>query len=338
MDRNLALEFVRVTEAAAIAAAKWVGKGDGKKADAAAVDGMRERFNKMDFAGTVVIGEGSKDESAELYNGEKVGRGWKAPSSALRAPSPIHLRQGYGGQGGGRTMRFDLAIDPLECTDSVAFGRYNAISVIAAGASGSLLNAPDTYMEKIAVGPKAAKVISLNAPVKINIQKTAKALGKKVEDITVCILDRTRHEELIKQVRKAGARVRLITDGDVAGGIAPCLPESGIDLLMGIGASAEAVLAAVAVKILGGQLYCRFKPKDEHHAGLIKKAGLNTAKIYSVNDLAKGKVLTFTATGVIDGPMLQGVRFDDPIIITHSIVVRGLSGTVRYITAEHREK
>jgi fructose-1,6-bisphosphatase II len=312
MDRNLALEFVRVTEAAAIAASKWVGKGQAKKADQAAVDEMRDRFNQIDFAGTVVIGEGSKDESAELYNGEKVGKG-KGP----------HM---------------DLAIDPLECTDSVAYGRYNAITVIAAGAKGTLLNAPDTYMEKIAAGPKAAKVIKLDASTSANIKNTAKALGKKVSDVTVCVLDRPRHEKLISEIRKAGARVRLITDGDVAGGIAPCLSESGIDLLMGIGASAEAVLAAVAVKILGGQLLCRFKPKDDHHAQLVKKAGLTAAKIYNVNDLAKGKILTFTATGVIDGPLLSGVRYQDDKIITHSIVIRGQSGTIRYITTYHHEK
>ncbi len=325
MDRNLALEFVRVTEAAAIAAAKWVGKGEAKKADAAAVDQMRARFNQIDFAGTVVIGEGSKDESAELYNGEKVGKAWKiTPSSSPSAR--------------GRILHMDLAIDPLECTDSVAFGRYNALTVIAAGSKGSLLNAPDTYMEKLAVGPKAAKVIRLDAKPSENIKRVAKALGKKVGDVTVVILDRPRHQQLISEVRKAGARVRLITDGDVAGGIAPCMPESGIDMLMGIGASAEAVLAGVAIKILGGQLLCRFKPKDDHHKQLIKKAGLNTSKVYSVNDLARGKQLTFTATGVIDGPLLQGVRFADPTIITHSIVIRGQSGTIRYITTHHHQK
>jgi fructose-1,6-bisphosphatase II len=312
MDRNLALEFVRVTEAAAIAASKWVGKGDGKKADGAAVDQMRSRFNQIDFAGTVVIGEGSKDESPELYNGEKVGTG-KGP-------------------------KIDLAIDPLECTDSVAYGRYNAIAVIAAGAHNTLLNAPDTYMDKLAAGPKAAKVINFGAPVKVNIQKTAKALGKKASDITVCVMDRARHDELISQIRKTGARVRLITDGDVAGAIAPCMPDSGIDLLMGIGASAEAVLAATAIKILGGQMFVQFKPKNDHHLDLVKKAGLNTTKVYSVNDLAKGNQLTFTATGVIDGPLLQGVRSYGNVIITHSIVIRGLSGTVRYITTHHKTK
>jgi fructose-1,6-bisphosphatase II len=312
MDRNLALEFVRVTEAAAIAASEWTGRGDGKKADGAAVDEMRDRFNQIDFRGTVVIGEGQKDESPELYNGEKVGTG--------RGPV------------------MDLAIDPLECTDSVAFGRYNAITVIAAGVKGSLFSGPDTYMEKIAAGPKAAKAIKLDAPVKINIQKTAKALGKKDRDITVVVLDRPRHKDLIEQIRKAGARVRLITDGDVAGGIAPCLPDSGIDLLMGIGASAESVLAAVPIKILGGQLYCRFKPKDDHHLMLVKKAGLNTTKTYNVNELAKGRQLTFTATGVIDGPLLKGVRFAGSTIITHSIVIRGQSGTIRYITTHHNAK
>lgn len=310
MDRNLALEFVRVTEAAAIAASKWVGKGEAKLADGAAVDEMRDRFNQIDFAGKVVIGEGSKDEAPELYTGEKVGTG-KGPA-------------------------VDLAVDPLECTDSVAFGRYNAIAVIAAGARGTLLNAPDTYMEKLAAGPRAAKVIKLGAPVRTNIEKTAKALGKKVSDVTVCVMDRERHKDLIAQIRKTGARVRLITDGDVAGGIAPCMPESGIDLLMGIGASAEAVLAGVAVKILGGQLFARFSPQKDAHNTLLKKHGLNDKKIYSVNDLAKGNILTFTATGIIDGPLLQGVRVFDHTIVTHSIVIRGQSGTIRYITTHHK--
>ena len=312
MDRNLALEFVRVTEAAAIAAAKWVGKGEAKKADGAAVDEMRDRFNQINFSGTVVIGEGSKDEAPELYNGEKVGRG------------------------NGPAM--DLAIDPLECTDSVAYGRYNAISVFAAGSKGSLLNAPDTYMEKIAAGPRAAKVIKLDAKPADNIKRAAKALNKKTGDITVCILDRERHKDLIAQVRQSGARVRLITDGDVAGAIAPCLPGSGIDLLLGIGASAEAVLAGVAVKILGGQLLCRFKPKNDQHAAMVKKHGLNTTKIFGVNDLAKGQTLTFTATGIIDGPLLSGVRIFDHTIVTHSLVIRGQSGTVRYITTHHHQQ
>lgn len=310
MDRNLALEFVRVTEAAAYAAAKWIGKGDKLKADGAAVDAMRERLNEIDFSGTIVIGEGQKDEAPELYTGEKVGKG-------------------------GRPV-LDLAVDPLECTDSVAYGRYNALAVISTGSKGSLLSAPDTYMEKIAAGPGAAKVIDIDAPVLTNIKKTAKALGKDVGEITVCVLDRDRHKELIEDIRKAGARVRLITDGDVAGGIAPCMPESGIDMLMGVGASAEAVLAATAIKALGGEILCRFKPKDEKHAMLVADHGHTTKRIFSTKDLAKGKELTFTATGVIDGPLLSGVRIERDIAITHSLVIQGVSGTLRYITTHHR--
>src|SRR3989338_11421305 len=219
MDRNLALEFVRVTEAAAIAAAKWVGRGDKHAADQAGVDEMRARFNQIDFTGTVVIGEEAKDEAPELYTGEKVGTG-KGP-------------------------KMDLAVDPLEATDSVAHGRYNAISVIVAGAKGSLLGAPDVYMDKLAAGPKAAKVIDFNNSVETNIKNVANALGKDVKDMTVIVLERDRHNKLMEEIRAAGARVRTITDGDVAGAIAPSMADSGIDLLMGIGASTEAVLAAM---------------------------------------------------------------------------------------------
>ena len=314
MDRNLALEFVRVTEAAAIAAAKWMGKGDKNAADGAAVDEMRARFNQIDFRGRVVIGEGEKDQAPKLYTGEIVGK----------SKNPI----------------MDLAIDPLEATDSVAWGRYNAISVIAAGPRGSLLHAPDTYMEKLAVGKEAAKVIDLNASIKVNLKKIAKALGKTVSEVSVVVLDRPRHEKLIKEIRAAGARVRLITDGDVAAAIAVCLPESGIDALIGIGGSTEAVLAAAAVKIFGGEILCRFAPRHENDSANIKihlkKAGIsNIKKIFKAEDLAKGRQLTFTATGVIEGPMLGGVQFKKDRIITQSIVVRGVSGTVRYITTHH---
>jgi fructose-1,6-bisphosphatase II len=310
MDRNLALEFIRVTEAAAIEAARWVGRGDRIAADAAAVKAMRARFNTIDFLGTVVIGEGEKDEAPMLYTGEKVGKK-KGP----------HM---------------DLAVDPLECTDSVAYGRYNAISVIASGPKGSLLHAPDTYMEKIAVGPEARQVINIDASVKENIIKTAKAMGKHIKDITVIVLDRERHADLITQIREAGARVRLITDGDVAGGVATCFPDSGIDMLMGIGGSTEAVLAAVPIKILGGEIIVRFKPKKEADIPKIRQAGVkNLKKIFRAEDLAKGKRLTFTATGVVDGPLLSGVVFEEHKIITHSLVIRGMTGTIRYITTHH---
>ena len=310
MDRNLALEFVRVTEAAAIGAAHWIGRGDKNQADGAAVNAMRTRFNQIDFSGTVVIGEGEKDKAPMLYTGEKVGTN-KGPA-------------------------MDLAIDPLECTSSVAYGRYNAMTVIASGPKGSLLHAPDTYMKKIAVGPLGKNAINLEASTKVNIEKAAKALSKNVEDITVVILDRERHYDLIKKVRDAGARVRLITDGDVAAGIATCFPESGVDLLMGIGGSTEAVLTAVPIKILGGEILCQFKPKKEVDIQKIKIAGIkNVDKIFTSEDLAQGKELTFTATGVIDGPLLSGVVFGKNKVITHSIVIRGVSGTVRYITTHH---
>lgn len=310
MDRNLALEFVRVTEAAAIEASKWVGRGEKKKADGAAVSAMRSRFNQVDFKGTVVIGEGEKDEAPMLYNGEKVGNG-KGPE-------------------------MDLAIDPLECTDSVAWGRYNAISVIASGKKGSLLSAPDTYMEKLAVGRSASTVIDLNAPIKDNLKKIAKAIGKDVRELTVMVLDRERHQKMIEEIRLVGSRVRLITDGDVSACIATCFPESGIDVYMGIGGSTEAVLSAVAMKVMGGEILCRFKPKKEADIPKINACGIkNLNQIFSANDLAKGKELSFTATGVIEGPLLDGVKFEKDKIITHSMVIRGVSGTIRYLKTYH---
>jgi len=309
MDRNLALEFVRVTEAAAIASAEWIGLGEAKKADGAAVDEMRDRFNRIDFSGTVVIGEGEKDEAPMLYTGEKVGTG--------------------------NGPEMDLAIDPLECTDSVAWGRYNAIAVIAAGAKGSLFSGPDTYMDKIAVGKEAAGKIDLDASVKENIEKTAKALGKDVREITVVVMDRPRNEKLIEEIRSVGSRIRLITDGDLAAAIAACIPENEIDMLLGVGASAESVLAGVAVKIMGGELLARFKSSDGKHAKVVKDAGFDQEKIYTASDLAQGDKLTFTATGIIEGPLLKGVVVHKDYVETHSMVLRGISGTMRYITTHH---
>jgi fructose-1,6-bisphosphatase II len=311
MDRNLALEFVRVTEAGAVAAAKWMGRGDKMAADQAAVDEMRNRFNYVDFRGVVVIGEGAKDEAAELYIGESLGTG--------------------------NGPEIDIAVDPLECTDSVANGWPNAISVIATGAKGSLFHAPDMYMNKIACGPKAKGAIDLDATVEENIARVAKALGKTVNEVVVMVLSRPRHEGLITQIRAAGARVRLISDGDVAGAMAPSIPDSGIDLLMGIGASAEAVLAAVGIKCLGGELQCRLAPKDELQKQILRDMGiLDIEKKLSIEDLAKGDNLTFTATGVIDGPLLKGVRYASDYCVTHSVVMRVQSGTVRFIETQHR--
>jgi fructose-1,6-bisphosphatase II len=312
MDKNLALEFVRVTEAGAIAAAKWIGKGDKIAADKAAVDAMRTRFNKVDFKGTIVIGEGSKDEAPELYNGEVVGTG--------------------------TGPELDIAIDPLECTDSVAYGRYNALSVITTGPKGTLLNAPDTYMDKIAVGREARDVIDIAAPVKDNIANVAKALGKDIGEVTVSLLDRPRHQDLIKEIRATGARVRLVTDGDVAIGVATCLKDNPIDMLLGSGGSTESVLAAVAIKILGGQILARFRPRNDEDKKQMAERNLSDTTIFTAEDMAHGNDLTFTATGIIDGPMLEGVLFTPDAIKTHSIVMRGISKTIRYITTYHQEE
>lgn len=311
MDRNLALEFVRVTEAAAMAAVKWTGRGNGKAADQAAVDAMRRQFADIDFYGTIVIGEGEKDEAPELYIGEELG-----------------TKQGD---------QYDIAVDPLECTDSVANGFPNAITVIATGNKGSLFHAPDMYMNKIACGPSAQGAIDLNAPVKTNLTKVAGKLEKEISELVVMVLDRPRHEELIKEIRACGARVRLISDGDVAGAIAPSLKESGIDLLMGIGASAEAVLASTAIKCLGGEFQAKFWPKDEKQKERLHGLGYKDLnKVYTADDLAKGEELSFTATGVIDGPLLKGVRITANHIITHSVVMRVKTGTIRFLETHHK--
>lgn len=311
MDRNLALEFVRVTEAAAIAAAAWVGRGDKNAADQAAVDAMRARFETIEFSAKVVIGEGEKDEAPALYVGEVLGDGKNEP--------------------------FDLAVDPLECTDSVANGRPNAISVIATGAKDTLFRAPDMYMNKIACGPRAKGAIDLDASPEENIRQVAKRLGKAVEEMTVIVLDRPRHEELIAHIRAVGARVLLITDGDVAGAIAPSLPSPMVDLLMGTGASAEAVLAATAIKCLGGDFQARLAPKDEAQIKRLQAQGITDyTKKLGLEDLARGEDLTFTATGVVDGPLLSGVRYTPDYLVTHSVVMRVRSGTVRFLETRHR--
>lgn len=311
MDKNLALDFVRITEEAAIASAKWLGKGDNKAADAAAVKAMRNRFNSIDFKGTVVIGEGERDEAPMLFIGEKLGTG-KGPS-------------------------VDIAVDPLECTNSVAFGRPNSISVLAAAPSGTLLHAPDSYMDKIAVGPAAKGKIDLDWGVEKNIRAVAKALNKPVEEVTVVILERPRHEKLIKEVRNIGARIILISDGDISGAIAPSIPESGIDMLLGIGAAPEGVISAAALKCLGGEIQGRLMFRDENEKKRAKEMGVKDFnKKFGIDDLVKTDNCVFAATGVSTGPFLQGIMFSSKKAVTHSIVMRSISGTVRYIKAEHR--
>lgn len=308
---NLSLEFVRTTELAAIAASKWIGKGDKHAADDAAVNAMRADLNTINFNGEIVIGEGAKDEAPELYVGEKVGRG--------------------------NGLELDIAVDPLECTDSVAYGRPNAITVLAFAPKGGLYKAVDSYMEKIAVGPEAKNAIDLNASVKENIASVAAALGKDISEITVAILDRDRHENLIKEVRSAGARIQLFTDGDVAMGIATCLPESPVDILMGIGGSTEAVLAASAIKCLGGKILVRWKPKDDKHVARLRSAGITSfEKILTTEDLAKSQEMGFAATGVITGPLAEGVVYQSHQITTHSLVISSNPKMVRFIKTNHK--
>lgn len=307
---NVALEFVRVTEVGAIAASRWIGRGDSKAADQAAVDAMREYFNTIDFRGEIVIGEGAKDEAAELYIGEKLGRG--------------------------TGPRFDIAIDPLECTTSVALGRSNALSVIATGPEGSLYHAADSYMEKIAVGPDAASVIDIDSAPSENVRKVARALGKEVAEVTVAILDRPRHQDLISEVRATGARVQLFSDGDIAMAIATCKGSSAVDMLMGVGGSAEAVISAAALRCLGGEILCRWKPNDEKHVARLKKAGITKfTKVFRAQDLAKGKDVSFTATGVLAGPLVEGVTIGASYTNTHSVVMTSNPRTIRYINTRH---
>ncbi len=307
---NLALEFVRVTEVAAIAAAKWIGKGDAHAADAAAVDAMRAQFNTIDFRGTIVIGEGAKDEAAELYVGEAVGSGSGA--------------------------EYDIAVDPLECTDSVANGRPNAIAVIATGPKGSLYRAADSYMEKIAVGAAAKGVIDIDAPHQDNIRKVAKALGKDVSEVTVATLDRERHASIVAAAREVGARVRLFSDGDVAMAMATCMPDSSVDILLGTGGSAEAVLAAAAMRCLDGEILCRWKPKDEKHIARLAQEGVTDfSQIFRASDLAKSDEVTFTATGIVSGLLAEGVVFGSENITTHSVVLSRSPHAWRTIITKH---
>jgi fructose-1,6-bisphosphatase II len=312
MDRNLALEVVRVTEMAAIASARLMGRGNKDQSDQAAVDAMRRGFDELDIAGTVVIGEGERDEAPMLYIGEKVGRA------------------------GPNSVGVDIALDPLEGTNLCAYGRPGAISVVAIAQKGNLLNAPDTYMQKLAVGPRARGSIDLRKSPTDNLRSIAAKTNRNVEDLTVMILDRPRHEALIAEVRAAGARIRLIEDGDVAGAINTCFEETGVDVLMGSGGAPEGVIAAAALRSVGGDMQGQLMPRNDGEIERAKKMGITDIKrIYTAEELAKGEVM-FAATGVTTGDFLKGVRFFGGGCETWSVVMRSKTGTVRYVQSTHK--
>lgn len=312
MDRNLALDVVRVTEAAALAAARLMGRGEANAADLAAVNAMRQAFANVPVRGTIVIGEGERDEAPMLYIGEKVG------ASGLNDPE------------------VDIAVDPLEGTNLCAMGRPNALAVIAMAEKGRLLNAPDVYMDKIAVGPRARGVVDLDKSPKENLQAIADAKGVYIEDLTAVVLERPRHAGLIEEIRKVGARVHLISDGDVSAAIATCIEESGIDVLFGIGGAPEGVLAAAALKCVGGDLQARLIINTEAQRQRCHAMGISDIhKKWHLEELASGHVV-FAATGVTSGDMLKGVRYLKGGAKTHSLVMRSNTGTIRLLETEHR--
>lgn len=310
MDRNLALEMIRVTEAAALSSARLMGRGDEHQADQAAVDAMRRALNSINFSGTVVIGEGERDEAPMLYIGEKVGTG-NGPKA-------------------------DIALDPLEGTTLTAKGAPNALSVIALAEEGHFLHAPDTYMEKIAVGPAARGVIDITRSPTWNLREVAKAKKCDLQDLTVIILERPRHEALIRECRETGARIRLIPDGDVAAAIATCQRETGIDVLMGTGGAPEGVIAAAALRCVGGDMQGILRPRNQQEVERAKKMGITDInRVFQLEDLASGQDVMFAATGVTNGDYLRGVRFFGGGATTHSIVMRSKTGTIRTIEAVH---
>jgi fructose-1,6-bisphosphatase II len=310
-DRNLALDLVRVTEAAALAAGRWLGRGDKNAADKAAVEAMRLVLNTIEMDGTVVIGEGEKDQAPMLYNGERLGTG--------------------------RLPQVDIAIDPIDGTTLTATGRSGALSVVALAERGSMY-APGkvVYMNKIAVGPEAREAIDIDAPVEENLKGIARALRRQVHDLTVMVLDRPRHAELIGRVRQTGARIYLISDGDVAGAITAALPDNDVDVMLGVGGSPEAVVAASALKCLGGEIQCKLWPRDESERQYAIEAGLDLKQVLTTDELVCCDNVFFAATGISSGSLLEGVRYFGGGARTSSIVMRSKSGTIRHITATHR--
>ena len=309
--RNLALELVRVTEAAALGAGRQMGRGDKNAADKAAVDGMRLVLNTIQMDGVIVIGEGEKDEAPRLYNGEHLGTG----------DSP----------------QVDIAVDPIDGTRPLALGLSNSIATVALAPRGALFNpGPFMYMNKIVVGPQAKDVIDIEAPVADNLQRIARAKGERVEDLTVVILDRARHQNLITQVRKCGARIRLIPDGDVSGALMTCLPESGIDVLLGTGGSPEGVIAACAVRCMGGYMQGKLVPRTEDESTRGRALGYDFNRVLTLETLVSSDDIFFAATGITGGDLLHAVVFYADGARTDSLVMRGITGTVRRITATHR--
>ncbi|MDD4803221.1 MAG: class II fructose-bisphosphatase [Syntrophomonas sp.] len=310
MERELALEFARVTEAAALAAARWVGRGDKEAADGAAVTAMRVMFDTVSIDGEVVIGEGEMDEAPMLFIGEKVGLGV--------------------------LPRVDIAVDPLEGTTIVSKGLTGAISVLASAPQGTLLHAPDMYMDKIAVGPKCKGRVFLDAPIKENLRQVAKAMDKSMSEVTVVVLDRERHQTIIDEIRSAGARIRLISDGDVSPGVAAAYPESGVDILMGIGGAPEGVITAAALKCLEGDFQARLMPENDQEIRRCLEMGIkDTQQLFTIDELVKSDDVIFVATGITDSFLLKGVRYLRRHAITQTIVMRSKSGTIRFIEANH---
>lgn len=310
MDRNLALEIIRVSEASALSSSRWMGKGEPGKADMAAVKAMRVVFNSIDFNGEIVLGYGTSSSAEEFSPLEKVGCG--------------------------ETPEVDIAIDPLECTSSVAFGRPNAMAVIAMAPRGDLMKMPQIYMDKLAVGEAAAEVIDLNAPIEENLANVASAKNYKINDLTVAILERKRHQELIARVRKAGARIHLIPDGDTSAAVAAALPGTGIDMLVGSGGAPEGVLAAAALNCIGGKMLTRLVPRGAVQENLAREMGIEDFdRIRDNTELARGDQVMFAATGVTDGDLLNGVRYRPDGATTHSLVLRSATLTRRFIVTEH---
>lgn len=313
MERSLTMELVRVTEAAALSSARWVGKGNKNDADEAATSAMRTVFDTIPMQGKVVIGEGEMDEAPMLYIGEELGTG-DGPE-------------------------VDIAVDPLEGTNIVARGSWNALSVVAISDGGNLLHAPDMYMNKIAVGPEAVGKIDINDTVAENINNVAKAKNKAVEDVLAVVLSRPRHEELIAEIRATGARIKLIQDGDVAGAINTAFDDTGVDILFGIGGAPEAVLSAAALQCLGGEIQGKLAPSNEEETKRCKEMGIEDLDyVYKMNDFCKGDDVIFAATGVTDGELLKGVQFKGDRATTETVVMRAKSGTIRFVAGSHSLK